>query len=148
MNQERETEQSTQAQCKSHWKLEGRSEGLEKLRSIKDRALRAKCQCTICTALVHAQLNLKKVNCSIFYMHIEYNGIPCWLRWYSVSPFLKLISSWRLIFIMFLGHTVLRALAHCGPLCLAKQYSSSFPLQHSPNIYHLSLSLFLHSIKL
>ena len=28
------------------------------------------------------------------------------------------------------GHTVLRAFAHCGPLCLAKQYSYSF-LLHS-----------------
>ena len=29
------------------------------------------------------------------YIHTEYNGVPWWLRWYNISPFLKLISRWR-----------------------------------------------------
>ena len=53
---------------------------------------------------------------------------PCSL-WTITIKLLTTFSKW--------GHTVLRTLAHCGPLCLATQQSASFLL-------HLKLCLFLN----
>ena len=39
----------------------------------------------------------------------------------------------KLLQVSNLGHTGLRALAHCGPLCLSKKYSHSFLLHLKPS---------------